>query len=364
MHTMPRFAVCLLAVAGLAGCSRHPAPAPPPRIVLVQTVGADVAAFAETYSGTVHARFEPELAFRVAGKIVARRAHLGEAVKKGQILAVLDARDAELALASARAALGAAQSQLTYATRQRDRFADLRRRGLVSQAYFDQREDAYKSASAVAKQSQQSVAIAQQQVDYTTLHADADGVITAVDAEAGQVVAAGQPVFGFAEAGALDVQIAVPENRVDAFRAARDISVTLDALPGVHARAALREIAAAADPASRTYLAKLALVQPDPRIALGMTAEAHVQGVAPGAALVPAQAIFHDGLQPAVWVVDPADSTVHLRPVVIERYLDAGALLRTPLAPGTRIVVRGVQMLHAGEKVDPQPLAAAAERLP
>lgn len=345
----------IAAALALAGCS-HKAPeaeAASPVIALPAQAADGVTA--GRFPGEVHARYEMPLSFRVAGQLTVRNVNPGDAVKKGQPLAQLDPTDASNQLAAAKAALEAAQHRLVFATQQRDRDEAQSKQNLISQLQLEQTQDAYASALAARDQAQQQFALAQNQSRYTTLVADHDGAITSRQADVGQVLAAGQQVFGFAWTGEREVYLDIPESRIDGIVAGQQARVSMPALPGQVFSAHVREIAPAADPQSRTYLVKLTIDQPSSTLQLGMTADAVLQGIKPSNAAVsiPSTALFHQGEHPAVWVVRPADSTLELRPVTVTRYSERDVLIADGLKPGERVVMQGVHTVSAGEKVQP-----------
>jgi RND family efflux transporter MFP subunit len=361
----------------LSGCSRSVAPAAAARPVIALPVQAiDVSPTAQ-FPGEVHSRYEMPLSFRVPGQLVARSARLGDLVKQGQVLARLDDADAARTRASAQAALDAAEHRLTFATQQRDRDEAQSAQNLISQLQLDQTRDAYASALAGRDEARQQLALADAQWHYQTLVADHDGAITSEQAEVGQVLAAGQPVFGFAWSGERDVIFSVPEDQLAGVAVGQRASVSLLALPGRSYAGHVRDISPAADPLARTYRVKLALDGPGQQLPLGMTAQvalsaagaagpAALAAAAPSAAppspaasgapneiRIPATALFHDKERPAVWVVRPSDSTLELRPVTVQRYGERDVLLSAGLAAGERVVMQGVHDVTAGEKVEP-----------
>jgi multidrug efflux system membrane fusion protein len=344
----------VLATAFVAGCTRsgaEPVAEPAARPVIAETVAPNARSRTERYSGDVHARYEAPLAFRIDGKISARKAGIGDRVVAGQVLATLDPADAAMNAAGARAAVSAAASQRDLGRRQRDRIAALRERALVSQAQLDQADDALKAAEAALLQARQQLGVRENQVRYATLVAEHDGVITTQDAEADEVVAAGQRVFGLAWSDEREVHIAVPESRIDALRGARSLDVTLWARPDHHYAGSLRELSAAADPQSRTFLAKIAIEGADAAVQLQMSADVAVASPpSSGTYVLPATALFHSGDRTAVWIVEPGDRLA-LREVAVARYVDDGVAIADGLATGERVVTRGVHTLHAGEPV-------------
>jgi multidrug efflux system membrane fusion protein len=348
---------CAVAVsmALLAACG-HKAPeadvATPVIALAVQAVDDTITG---RFPGEIHARYEMPLSFRVSGQLSARYVNPGDVVKKGQALAQLDPTDASNQLAAAKAALEAAQHRLLFATQQRDRDETQSKQNLISQLQLEQTQDAYASALAARDQAQQQFSLAQNQSRYTTLVADHDGAITSRQADVGQVLAAGQAVFGFAWSGEREVYLDVPESRIDGMTVGQVARISLPALPGQVFSAHVREIAPAADAQSRTYLVKLTIDQPSSTLQLGMTADAALQGIKPTSASVsiPSTALFHQGEHPAVWVVRPADATLELRNVTVTRYGERDVWIADGVKPGERVVMQGVHTVSAGEKVQP-----------
>lgn len=339
----------------LAGCGRK---APEPDVaapVIALPVQAVDGQSNGRFPGEIHARYEMPLSFRVAGQLTARYVNAGDLVKKGQTLAQLDPADSANQLAAAKAALEAAEHRLLFATQQRDRDEAQSKQNLISQLQLEQTQDSYASALAGRDQARQQFELAQNQSRYTTLIADHDGAITSRQADVGQVLAAGQQIFGFAWTGEREVYIDVPESRIDGIVIGQAAAVTLPVLPGHVYDARVREIAPTADPQSRTYLVKLTLDQPESLLQLGMTADVTLQANKPAGATVsiPATALFHQNEQPAVWVVRPADTTLELRPVSVIRYGEQDVWIASGLKAGERIVMQGVHTVSAGEKVTP-----------
>lgn len=344
----------LAALLLLSACGRQaPADEAARPVIAMPAPLADGAA-QEPYPGEVHARYEMPLSFRVGGQLVARQARLGDVVKQGQVLAQLDDADASRSLAAAQAALEAAEHRLVFAIQQRDRDEAQAKQNLISQLQLEQTRDAYASALASRDQARQQLALARNQRRYTTLVADRDGSITSEQVEVGQVLAAGQAVFGFAWSGERDVFIDVPEDRLAGIAVGQAATVNLLALPGHTFAARVREIAPAADPQSRTYRIKLGLDAPGPQVRLGMTARVSLAVDRPRQAVrLPATALFHHGEQPAVWVVRPNDATLELRPVTVLRFGERDVLVGEGLHAGERVVMQGVHTVSAGEKVVP-----------
>jgi len=334
----------------LAGCGKESAPAANvesantgsaknEQPVLTQVVGAVVSESGNVYSGEIRARYETTLSFRIGGKIVERLVDVGTVVKEGDVLVRLDQADAGLQAS-------AAMTQFQLAEAEAKRYRELRRKGFVSPSALDAKEAAYKVAAA-------QIGLARNQSSYTLLHADSDGVVASILAEAGQVVSAGQPVLRLAQDGDREVAIAIPETQFEglAIGAPADVTLWSDKNEALHFSGHLRELAPAADPASRTYAARVALNGTGARAALGMTAQLRFTDVSKRDKLiVPLSAIFQQGDQAAVWVV-AADNSIGLRSVQVSAYRDDGAVIARGVAAGERIVSAGVHKLSGGEKI-------------
>ncbi|CAG9261174.1 putative Co/Zn/Cd efflux system membrane fusion protein [Paraburkholderia unamae] len=359
-HAPWRQAARILLVAGvfaLAACGKQKEAPPQPRPVVSMTVHPDGGAVSPAYPGDIEARNATPLSFRVNGKIIERVVRLGDSVKPGQTLARLDPADSEKNTASAQAQFDAAQHRFVFAKQQLDRDTAQSQANLIARAQLEQTQDAYASAVAQRDQAQQQLALAKNQLRYTQLVADHAGVITAENADTGQNVQAGQPVYQLAWTGDVDVVCDLPERAIAALRTGDAAQVTLGALPGRRYTARLRELAAAADPQSRTWRAKLTLEHPDADVRLGMTANvAFASPAEAGAApsfTVPATALFHDGDAPALWIVHAPDNVLQLRRVSVTRYDARTITVASGLQDGERIVVQGVHTVHAGEQVRP-----------
>ena len=366
MHP-PRLTIALVAALALAACSKPAAPPPAPRAVIAQVVGAKPGDGANVYSGEIRARYENDLAFRVGGKVIARYVDVGATVKKGQPLARLDPQDAQLAAESARSALAGAEADHALAKAEVERYRDLYAKKFVSQAVLDARETTFNTTKARLEQARAQLATARNQSSYTALAAEADGVITAVNVEAGQVVAAGQAVMRFAQPAEKEVVISVPESRLAELRDARQIPqqilVAVLAAPEKPYAGRIREVAPTADAATRTFAVKITLLAPDDAVKLGMTANVALgQRTGPDTIGVPLTALTQIDGEPAVWVVDPQTSQVHLRPVKVAAYREDGATITAGLKAGEIVVTAGVHKLLAGETVRVESEAAASPR--
>lgn len=342
----------IMAAAMLAACNRDIRPTLAAKPVIAERLSTTSSTPAEEYSGVVHARYESALAFRVPGKIVARYVMLGETIHRGELLARLDGSDAALERGAADAALAAAKSNLQTAQEDLARYARLVKIGAISRSDYDHQRDQVAAAQATYQQAQRQYELRDNQLRYTDLRADHDGVITAVDAEVGQVVAEGQTVLSLAWSDDREVYIDVPENRIGEFTGARRISVSLwgtdNTYPGT-----VREKSASADPATRTFLVKVAIQDPGPEVRLGMTAGVKVQTAAdPKELLIPMTALYHTGAETAVWIVDRKTRRLVLAPVRVERYSNDGVVIGAGIAAGEEVVLKGVNELYQGEPVE------------
>jgi membrane fusion protein, multidrug efflux system len=361
MHSFPQPTAAALCLATLlAGCGSGEAPPPAVPAVLVQAAAPGDAGVT-TYTGEVRARHEADLAFRVGGKIAERLVDAGMSVKAGQPLARLDPADLQLARQAAAAQEAAAESEFATASAERQRYADLLARRFVSQAAFDARENAFRNARARLEQARAQGRISANQVGYGTLTTDYNGVVATVLADAGQVVTAGQPVFRLARHDEKEVALAIPEGRLAEARKASHITVGLWAQPELRLKGELRELAAAADPATRTYAARIRIVDAPASLQLGMTAR--VAFAASGQAeylLVPLAAVVDHGSGPQVWVV--ADGKAVPRAVTVGRFGEDGATITAGLKPGEPVIVAGQRRLAAGQAVLARPAPPPAQQ--
>lgn len=367
MRKTPLIALALLAL--LAGCSK-PAPAPEPvRAVRVQTIQADSAGGRHEYAAEVRARTESRLGFRVGGKIVRRNVDLGDAVKAGQVLAQLDPRDLKLGQDAARAALNAAQVNLDQATADYRRYKDLRDKDFISSAELERRDTALKAAQAAFEQARAQANVQVNQAAYSALVADASGVITGVEAEPGSVVSPGMPVVRLAHDGPRDVVFSVPEDQLVSLRAAAAepgaLRVRIWGRDNAVLNATVREVAAATDPTTRTFLVKADLG--DAAVQLGQTATVmldmpRVEGVTK----LPLSAVLEQQGKTSVWLLDKATMTLKAQPVQVAGAEGNMVVVSSGLAPGQTVVTAGVHVLSAGQKVKlyAEPAAAPAAARP
>ena len=359
--------VSWLGVALLAGCSRQPPAQEPVRAVKLVTVAESGLGRTHDYAADVRARVESRLGFRVAGKITRRAVEPGQHVRKGQLLAQLDPSDYQLAAQAARAQVSAAVTQRDLAAADLKRYQGLRDQGFVSAAEIERRTAQLNSAQAQLAQAQAQLSNQGNQAAYTQLLADVDGVVTGVDAEVDQVVSAGAPVVRVAQDGPRDVVFAVPEDRLNEVRPGQLVDVVRW---GSDQRftGTVREVAASADPVTRTYTVKLTLTGEAPPLGATVTATPRPAGAgaqAASAIKLPTSAIFQQGQGSAVWVFDPGSSTVKAQAVQVATVDGNDVVIASGLKPGMQVVATGAHVLAPGQKVSVyKPNRASAQDAP
>lgn len=350
----------------LAGCDRDKAQAEIAQPVLVVHPGAGTALSAEAFAGDVHAREESALAFRVGGNLVRRKVDVGARVHRGDVLAELDPSDLQLQARASDAQLAAAQAELARAGADRARYAKLAQQQLVSRSALDAQDAAYAAAAGQVRALRAQREVAGNAAGYAQLRAPRDGVIASRQAEAGQVVAAGQTIFVLAADGSREVAIALPESEIGDFHVGQPALVELWNAPGTRLPARIREIAPAADPQARTYAARVTLLDGADAVELGQSARVYVQGTAASAPEIPLSALQRNPQGgSAVWVVDPATRKLHLAPVRVGAFGSDGVPVLAGVSPRDWIVAAGGHLLHEGEVVAPvdrdnRPVSVAA----
>jgi RND family efflux transporter MFP subunit len=350
----------------LAACSRPEPPEEPVRAVKVITVGAEAFSSRYEYAGEVRARLESTLGFRVGGKLIKRQAELGQHVQAGQVLAQLDPQDYQLAANAARAQVTAAATSRDLAAADFRRYQALKDQNFISGAELERREATLKAAQAQLAQAQSQLAVQGNQTDYAVLRAEVSGVVTAVEAEPGQVVAAGAPVLRIAADGVRDLVFSVPEDRVAGVKLGMPVSIRVWA-QGAELSGKVREVAASSDPVTRTYAVKVSMDAKEPP-ALGATASVLLDagsGVGVPVIKLPTSALRQEGQATAVWLLDRASMTVKSQRVQIGTADGNEAVVASGLQPGMLVVSAGVHVLSPGQKVTIyQPKVAATPALP
>ena len=342
-------ALALALAVTLSACSK-PAPKAdevrPVRAIVLSSSNVDVNA---EFAGEVVPRVVSQLGFRVGGKIVARKVDVGTVVKRGQVLMQLDPQDLQLSQAQAKAALASAETNRDLARAELKRYQDLREKNFVSQTVLDSKDATYKAAQSNVDAAQAAYRGQANQSGYASLLADVDGVVTRIDAEAGQVVAAGTPVVQVARSGDKEVAIGLPEDKVETMRGVKDVVVRLWADPTQALAGKIREISPVADPATRTYQAKVTI--PDvPQARLGMTAVVQfVSQTATPQIRVPLTALFNEKSQSSVWVVE--NGAVQRVAVTVGGVAGNDLLLTSGVKAGQTVVTAGANLLKPGQKV-------------
>jgi RND family efflux transporter MFP subunit len=350
------------AVACTTGASQPQSVIPPtashsPRTVRVKEVTADATAGERTYTGIVRARYETDLAFRVGAKIVSRHVEVGQRVAAGTLLFRLDATDYRLAVKAAEADLVATEAEVVQSIAEYDRQLRSYRSGVGSSMDLDKARSAQDVAVGRRDRAKEMLTLAKNRLSYCDLTADADGIITTLPAEAGQVVAEGQVVARLARDGEREAVISLPENQAIAARTAR-ATVTLWAAPGESFPAVLRELSPVADPVTRTYQARFTIQNPGPKVVLGMTATVHLAPAAARGYVLPLSSLLRTGDRPAVWVVDRRTGALTLTPVDVREYRHETVVISAGVKPGQLVVTAGVQ------KLDPAVTVRAWEETP
>ncbi len=337
---------------GLAGCKTETKPtAEVPQPIRVATVVYRPLEATRSYTGIVKPRFESDLGFRVAGKVIERRVDVGQRVAAGDVIARLDATDYRFALESQEAELRAALSSREQAVSAEGRYKELTGKGYTSTAALEQRAAAAEEARQRVEKAQRAIATAKNQVAYTELKANADGAVVALPVEAGQVVAAGQTVARIAKSGEMEVLVAIPEQQLGDLKT-MTAQVELWANGAVRYGAVLREVAPEADAASRTYQARFTLKDPDARVALGMTATVMVSKAADHSVVrLPLSAVMNDGRGAAVFVVDASGTRIERKAVDVVSFGREEAVIASGLTDGQRVVTLGTHLLDEARPV-------------
>jgi RND family efflux transporter MFP subunit len=346
-----RIAVIVLTVATLAGCGDPEPPAPPARPVRALTVERGATGETLSLTGQIRAQVQESIAFRLDGRLIERRINVGDNVKVGQVIGRLDPQIQQNGLHQAQANLSAAQGQLLQARNTFERQQNLLKDGFTPRSQFDQAQQALQTTEAQVNSAQAQLRNAVEQLGYTELRADTAGTVTAVGAEPGEVVAAGRMIVQVAHEGGRDAVFDVPAQvfRTTSRDVVVDIALTDD--PKITATGRVREVAPQADPATRTFLVKVGLIDPPEAMRLGATVSGRVTLSAPAGIELPASALTEANGRPAVWVVDPQTQTVSSRNVDVLRYDPASIVVSQGLETGETVVTAGVQVLRPGQKV-------------
>ena len=340
-----------LAVALLSACDEPAAPAAALRPVRVVTVEPLDIGQALSQTGEIRPRYETDLAFRIGGQILARPVDVGSVIGRGDLLARLDDQRARSQMQSAQAGLAAAEAELTRAQAEEARQSALLKDGFTTKQRYDTAVRDLQTAEARRDSAQAKLTLARENLGYTELHSDVDGIVTAVYAEAGQVVAAGQHVLRVAEPREREAVFDVPEVAFRLVPHDPEVEVTLVANPAVKVVGRVRYTAPQADLTTRTYAVRVSLPNAPPEMRLGATVKGRVELPAQNVVALPSSALFEKDGKPAIWVFDPGNRTVQLRPVTMLRFDPDRVLLSDGVERGDMVVTAGTHLLRPGEQV-------------
>lgn len=342
--------VCMFAVTGCGKQAEKEAAAP---MVKSQTISLGDNGELSTYAGSVHGRYESNLSFQVGGKILSRNVQLGDSVQAGDTLMVIDAKDIVQTVNKSDAQVESARSQMALAQANLNRYSQLYAQEAIPAATLDQYQSSYDAAFSSYQQALAQSVQEHNSLEYTNLTADGDGVISAVNGEVGQVVSSGQTVLTLVHSDELEVEIDIPENRVQDMTIGKTVEVSFWALGNSRTDGVVREVAPMADKTARTYKVRISLPQPPSSVRLGMTASVICslanKTLTPATVLLPLSAVYQTGETPQVWVVGE-DMTVSLKEIKVESFGD-NEVKATGLADGDIVVIAGVHKLSDGEKV-------------
>jgi RND family efflux transporter MFP subunit len=345
-------AAAVLALLGACGGRGSETLPPEIRPVRTTTIATNTADGTITLTGTIQAETEVNQSFRVDGRLIERLVSVGDSVRSGQVLAILDPQNEEASLQAARAQLASAQARLVEANNNFTRMRDLVAENAVSRAQFDQAEANRTAAASQLEAARAQVTLASNRLGYTRLVSSVTGVVTSTGAEPGEIVAAGRMVVQVARLGARDAVFDVPA-RVKSSASGSNPEVTINLVvdPTVTARGRVREVAPRADAVTGTFRVRVGLVDPPEAMRLGSTVTGRMQIGESAVIEVPAAAVFRAEGQPVVWVVDPASNAVAIRPIDVRSSTPTTVIVASGLAPGDVVVTAGVQALRPGQKV-------------
>lgn len=342
----------VIAATALGSCRDHAA-APVARAAIVRTavVQPRDRQASVTLTGEVQARFRADLSFRVSGRVLARYVDVGARVQAGEVLAVLDPAEQQADVDAATAAVLAAESQLRVAKATFERQKMLIASGFTTRPVYDQAQEALRTTAGVLEAAKAQLGTSKDALGHTALRAEAAGVITARNLEAGQVVQAAQPVFSLAQDGERDAVFDVYESIFFGDLDGGRVSLALVSDAGVTANGYVREVSPAIDAKSSTIRVKVAIQDPPAAMTLGSAVAGAVKAKARQLIALPPSALMAAGSKPAVWTVDPATKTAALKPVTIGGYEAREVLIKAGLEPGERVVIDGGKLLSVGQAV-------------
>ncbi|WP_046861528.1 efflux RND transporter periplasmic adaptor subunit [Microvirga massiliensis] len=344
------FSALAIILFALTACQEAPAtPARAARPVLVTEVRFAPETPTRSFVATVRARIETDLGFRVAGKVAERLVDVGDRIRAGTPLARLDESDLRLQREQADAELRAASAALTQARAELQRIRTLRQDGWSTASLLEKQTAAEEEARGRMARAEKALSLADNALSYAVLNSDSNGVVTAVHVEPGQVLASGQPAFRIAH-DEKEAVVALPEAQV-AVLSQGDATLSLWSNAGRVYRTTLRELSPAADPVTRTYLARFSIPDAGPEVQLGMTATLTIESPrSSNVARLPLSSLYDAGNGPSLWTVD-LDGRLALRPVTVRSYEADAVLVTAGVRDGDQVVAMGVQKLDPGQRV-------------
>lgn len=347
----------------LSACEKSVEPPPPPRPALVMVVGKTAPNSAIVLVGEVKSRYESNQGFRIAGKITERKVDVGAFVKKGQLLARLDAADSNLGASAATADVRVAEANRSLAKSEVERQRQLVNKKFISQSALDKYEAELKTADARVNQARAQAAVSGNQTRYNALLADRDGVVTQIRAEPGQVVEAGEMVAQIVDTKQIEVLVAVPESRMSRIKVGDVAAIKLWADREKTYAGKVREIAPAASSATRAFDVRIAVLAPDDAVKLGMTAGVRFESGEANNIIIPSTALTQINGKNSVWVIDK-NNVANQRQVTTGQYTEDGVTITSGLQANEMLAIAGVHTLIKGQQVKPQIVEQATETVP
>lgn len=339
-------------VLSVTACNRDEATPPPPvRMVRTITVEPPREAADVSFTGHIEAQDQAALSFRIGGRLAERIVGIGAAVREGETVARLDPENELNDLRSARAALVGAQGVLRTAENQLQRQSHLLERNVTTRADFEAAEQGRTAAQSQVDAAQARVRSAEDFVGFTTLKADAPGIVTSVGAEPGEVVAAGRTIVQLARREGRDAVFEVPADRVRTLPSDARVYVALTSDPSVTVNGRVREVAPQADPVTRTFRVRVGLSDPPQSFRLGTAVSGTIKGSEGSGIAIPSTALTRRGPDAGVWIVDPKTLTVSMRKLDVLSAGPAEALIQKGLALGEIVVTAGASLLKDGQQV-------------
>ena len=336
----------------LASCSKEEPQAPAaPRTVRVIQIHLEGGGIHGESSGVIESRYNAQVGFLVGGRLIERKVDVGMTVNKGDVLAQLDPTDFKNKVAAAQSQLNGAQGEVTQARPQVERQKSLLKQGFTTQVDYDRAVRSLNTAQSHLDEAQANLRLAQDQLGYTTLKADTAGAVTAVGADPGQVVNAGQMIVVISQLDAREAVFSVSERAFTVIKPGLVVRVALQSDPAVAVDGSIREISPSADPVTGTYTVKVSLPNAPDAMRLGAVVTGSVEKAGEPVAVIPSGALLQSGSEPAVWVVSPAAKAVHRQPVKVLRFDADAVTISQGLKEGDLVVTAGVNWLAEGQKV-------------